>query len=392
MPMRVWLRHPEYEDEFPSSFTLAMVPCVSMSGLVKDEDGRPVFTAKVSPVFVDSMGEPQGRAEIRLGEDALTDAGGRWSCPSIPSGQDGARLVGIRIRHPDFQSSEVHGDELQEAIGPNGTVVLRRGIVVVGRVVDRAGHPLGGARVGAGSDWFGSDPPIVDTDEHGRFRLGHLRPRRTVITVQAKGQGPEAIQLDARAALPPVELKLGAPRTISGRVVDRDGKPLTGIQVAVVFWRGFHTLDWKAETGLGGRFRWDDAPREEVWLDVYADGFIALHNRVVRTTEAQTVITLARTLRVSGTVVDCRTRKPVSSFTLTPGTDSPDGSVTHWDRSRSRRMSDGRYDFRFAGPAAGAHVVKIEAEGYAPGISPIADDEGDARIEFELMPAVPPRG
>ena len=108
----------------------------------------------------------------------------------------------IRIRHPDFQTCEVHGDELTDAIGPNGTVVLRRGIVVTGRVVDREGHPVRGARVGTGSDWFGSDPPIVETDGDGRFRLGHLRPRETVITVQAKGHGPERIELDARAGSP----------------------------------------------------------------------------------------------------------------------------------------------------------------------------------------------
>jgi hypothetical protein len=60
-------------------------------------------------------------------------------------------------------------------------------------------------------------------------------------------------------------------------------------------------------------------PREEVWLSVFGHGFIGLQNRVVRATEAETIITLSRTLRVTGTVVDVRTRKPIESFTLTPG-------------------------------------------------------------------------
>jgi RNA polymerase sigma factor (sigma-70 family) len=384
LPMRVWLRHPAYEEEFPATFTLAMVPAAAMGGMVQDEEGRPILGAKVLPLLGGSLGEPESRADFRMGE-VLTDAGGHWTSPSIPAGYAGAQLVGIRIRHPEFQTSSVDGDEFREAMGPNGTVVLRRGIAVTGRVVDREGRPVRGARVGAGRDWFGSDPPIVETDGDGRFRVGHLQPGETMIIAQAKGHGPELTRPNVRAGLPPMELKLGAPRTIQGRVVDRDGKPLSGIQLAVAYWRRLHTLDWKAETEMDGRFRWEDAPREDVWINAYGNGFIALQNHVAPATEAETVIKLARTLLVTGTVVDFRTRKPIESFTLTPGTETPDGSVTYWDRSRSRRLDGGRYEFRFAEPAEHGHLLKIEAKGYAPEFSrPIADDERDARIEFEM--------
>ncbi len=391
LPMRVWVRHPGDEGEFPPTFTLKMVPATRIGGLVKDEDGRPVFGAKVWLGMSGPWDKPENRAGIRL-EDALSDAEGRWNSPSIPPGYHEAQLLTIRIRHPDFQTCEVHNDALTDAIGPNGTVVLRRGIVVTGRVLDHEGHAVRGARVGTGSDWFGSDPPIVETDGDGRFRLGHLRPRETVITVQAKGHGPERVELDARPGLAPVELKLGTPRTIQGRVVDRDGRPLPGIQVTVAYWRRLHTLDWKAETGTDGRFRWENAPREEVWLNAFGNGFIGTPNHVVRATETETVIKLARTLRVSGTVVDLRTRKPIESFMLTPGTESEDGSDTYWDKSRSKRQAAGRYEFRFREPAANGHLVRIEAKGYSPGLSrPIADAEGDARIDFELVAAAQSR-
>jgi RNA polymerase sigma factor (sigma-70 family) len=391
LPMRVWVRHPGDEEEFPPTFTLKMVPAARIGGLVKDEEGRSVVGAKVWLGISGPWDEPQNRAGIRP-EDAVTDAEGRWNCPSIPPGYHEAQLSLIRIRHPDFQTCELDRDELSGAIGPEGTVVLRRGVVVTGRVLDHEGHPVRGARVGTGSDWFGSDPPIVETDGDGRFRLGHLRPGETVITVQAKGHGPERIELDARTGLPPVELKLGTPRTIQGRVVDRDGRPLPGIQVTVVYWRRLHTLDWKAETGTDGRFRWENAPREDVWLNIFGNGFIAIQNRVVPATETETVIKLARTLRVTGTVVDFRTRKPVESFILTPGTESEGGSHTYWDKSRSKRQEAGRYEFRFREPAADGHLVRIEAEGYSPGISrPIFDAEGDTRIDFELVPTTQSR-
>jgi RNA polymerase sigma factor (sigma-70 family) len=47
LPMRVWVRHPGEEQEFPPTFTLKMFPAAGIGGLVKDEEGRPVFGAKV---------------------------------------------------------------------------------------------------------------------------------------------------------------------------------------------------------------------------------------------------------------------------------------------------------------------------------------------------------
>jgi RNA polymerase sigma factor (sigma-70 family) len=391
LPTRVWVRHPGEEEEFPPSFTLKMVPAARIGGLVKEEDGQPVLGAKVWLAISGPSDEPQNRAGIRT-EEALTDAEGRWSCPGVPPGYNDARLSMIRISHPNFQTCELHGDELTNAIGPEGMVVLHQGIVVTGRVVDREGHPVRGARVGTGSDRFGSDPQIVETDGDGRFRLGHLRPRETVITVQAKGHGPERIELDARAGFRSVELKLDAPRTIQGRVVDRDGRPLPGIQVTLAYWRRLHTLDWNAETRTDGRFRWDNAPREEVWLNAFGNGFIGVQNHVVPATETETVIKMAKTLTVTGTVIDYRTRKPIESFRLTPGTESEDGSHTYWDKSRSKRQQAGHYEFRFKEPAGNGHLMRIEAEGYSLAISRrIADAEGEARIDFELVPAAQPR-
>jgi len=76
------------------------------------------------------------------------------------------------------------------------------------------------------------------------------------------------------------------------------------------------------------------------------------------------------------------------SFTLTPGVDRRDGSFTYWDRSQggSRQKRGGRYEIRFTEPAEYGHRLRIEAEGYAPAISrPIADGEGNARVDFALI-------
>jgi RNA polymerase sigma factor (sigma-70 family) len=387
-PMRVWVCHPNFEEAFPATYTLLLAAAAPISGVVKTEDGRPVVGAKVSPsIFYNSDDPPPGPAEFRLEDGSLTDAEGRWSFPTMPSGYDPARLA-IQIQHPDFQPFAVYGGTVTEAVGPKGTVTLSRGIAITGRVVDREGHPIRGARASAGRKRWGSDIRVVETDGDGRFRLEHLPPGETLLTVQAKGHGPAMIKIDGRPGSPPVEMRLGTPRTVQGRVVDGHDKPIAGVQVTVDGWSGFSVLDWKTETGIDGRFRWDDAPRDSVWISAYRDGLIESRNREVPPAEAETVIKMTRALAIAGTVVDRRTRKPIESFTLVPGTDRQDGSFTYWERgiNGSKQKHGGRYEIRLAEPAAHGHRLRIEAAGYAPGISrPIADDEGDVKIDFELI-------
>ena len=389
-PMRVWVRHPNFEEEFPAIYTLALAPVAPIGGVVKDEAGRPVAGAKVSlDFFHNSDDPPPGPTEFQLGDFSVTDASGRWTYPAMPSGYDPARLM-IRVRQPDFQPFAVYGGAVTDAIGPKGTVILARGITITGRVVDREGHPIRGAKASAGGNRWGSDMPLVETDADGRFRLEHLPLGETVLTVQAKGHSPGLVKIDARPGAPPVEMKLGIPRMIQGRVVDQRDRPIAGVQLTVDGWAGFSTLNWETETGTDGRFRWNDAPRDSVWLTANREGLIAARNREVPAAEAETVIKMTRALTVTGTVVDERTQKPVDSFTLVSGTDRQDGSFTSWDRRQTgwKQKHGGRYEIRLTEPAAHGHRLRIEAEGYAPAISrPITDAEGDATVDFELIAA-----
>ena len=206
-------------------------------------------------------------------DDAVTDAQGRWTCSMMPSGYDPARLA-IRIRHADFQPFAVYGGTVTQAIGPKGTVILRRGVAIAGRVVDREGHPIRGARVSAGATGGQTDLRTVETDADGRFRLEHLPPGETVAHRSGEGPRPALSKIDSKAGTPPVEIKLGSPRTIKGHVVDQRGNPIAGVHVAVDGWGGFSVLDWRSETGSDGRFQWDEAPRDPVWITAYKEGFI----------------------------------------------------------------------------------------------------------------------
>ena len=123
------------------------------------------------------------------------------------------------------------------------------------------------------------------------------------------------------------------------------------------------------------------------------DGFVSLRNREVPASEAETILKMARVLTIAGTVVDSRTGKPIESFTLIPGFDREDGTIVIWNRGESRRKNRGRYEIRFTEPAEEGHRLRIEAEGYAPGISRlIADREGNVRLDFVLVASKPITG
>jgi RNA polymerase sigma factor (sigma-70 family) len=105
---------------------------------------------------------------------------------------------------------------------------------VVGRVLDAAGKPVGGARV---SLWTGKGktPRVVETGSDGRFRvrLGKTDLERQVkLIAQAKGHGPDWVDLRRRPA-GEVILRLSEDVPIQGRVVDLEGRGVAGVSVRV---------------------------------------------------------------------------------------------------------------------------------------------------------------
>ena len=132
-----------------------------------------------------------------------------------------------------------------------------------------------------------------------------------------------------------VEFHLEKGRTIQGHVVDAKGEPLAGATVAVDGWRGQRTLDWRMTTDDEGEFRWNDAPPDAFWVDVWREGYLRINGREVRPAGGELTIAMTRQLKVRGTVVDAETRHAVKSFTLVPGMESGGNFPTYWERGRA---------------------------------------------------------
>ncbi len=206
-----------------------MAPFESISGEVKDEQGRPIAGVTVKPMIFTNVGPNTrpGREELDEPIPVTTDAQGRWRWETLPSGIEPNR-VSFQFSHPDYQRVDLPTDQGLAIIRRDGVTVLPHGLELSGRVVDSGGKPIPAARILRASTPFGGDAPRTEADADGRFRFTHVPAGEAILTVQAPGHAPDLRKVDLRADLPPVEFRLDKGRTIRGRVVDRHGEPLAG--------------------------------------------------------------------------------------------------------------------------------------------------------------------
>jgi RNA polymerase sigma factor (sigma-70 family) len=382
-PMKVHLwRSTVPELEIPRSYSLAMERGTSIGGKVSDEDGHPIEGATVTLYESD----PQDRVRECLDLDALiarTDPEGRWRIDHIPAGFDLAHLR-CTFSHPDF-ISPIDALIIQPSAKPEqlrsrtGMTVLRRGITVTGRVLDRGDHPIAAASVRLGDSHFSR--PAVMTDADGRFQFRNAVAAETYLTVEATGHGPEARPVRLHDGLSPFELRLGPGRAIRGQVVDSQGRALAGAFIAVSRWTGpRQALAWRTQTDATGRFSWDAAPIGQVTLAAFKEGY-RMADMTIEPTGQEAIfrLTPASRLRIRGTVTDAATGRPVEPFTVVPNVEP--GGILLMDAVRAHR--GGRYEFSAVNGQP--YRIRIEARGYLPVTSPrFAHDAGDQVFDVRL--------
>ncbi|MBX3463927.1 MAG: carboxypeptidase regulatory-like domain-containing protein [Planctomycetes bacterium] len=238
-------------------------------GRVVDDAGSPVPGAAVhtgrglgfgnrefDPAAFEAMRDDPEAAMARIraardeGAATTTDEDGRFRLPAPPGGAGvwlrvearGHRVLARNVGRP--ASGDLDAGELQ----------LDRGAIVSGRVVDRGGRGIPGARVqrepaGVRSGWLASvdfDFPGLDdmpdlggdravTDDEGRFELPHVGPGEFALRARHPDHPSthqEGLRVAAGESLRDLRLVLEPGASIRGRVV---GAPAAskGLRVAV---------------------------------------------------------------------------------------------------------------------------------------------------------------
>ena len=220
---------------------VVVAPRASFAGLVVDAEGEPLARARVAfrlrERLFRELGITNGGFGGALSEErwsTASDAEGRFSIPDVAGGD----RVYLQAEAEGFWPAVV---DLPVAGDSDLVVTLERATrawTVTGVVLDALGAPVADARVSGGAD-------IVTTDAEGRFALdwhpsgGDMYegtsiypPEGTYLVALKPGLLPARERVAELDLHSPVELRMGlAPLTITGRVVDGDGRPRKGAVV-----------------------------------------------------------------------------------------------------------------------------------------------------------------
>jgi len=336
---------------------LELSPGLALEGRVTDQHRRPVVGAEVLGL----LRLRQGRTKFLM-KGTRTDEEGRFRLNHLTEDA----VFDLHVRHRDYSTQVL--PNIAAADQELLHVELVRPAVLAGRVASSNGEPIARAWVGAKpedavdswllySDRRGVDP-TTHTDAEGRFHLPDVEPGQLRLSVEAKGFQPYS--RSGLGILPGTEtevevvLKPGA--TVSGRILDAEGRPLPGISV-----QGAGRND---QTDPRGRFRL-------VGISPGTHRFLAWNDqrgRIHRTvevppegTEVELVFPVGH--EVSGRVVGPEDEPvPGALVRLEPATEQPEGEIS--PRSGLTNRSG---EFGFSDVPPGGYRLLARREGLTMG-------------------------
>ncbi|MDR2513431.1 MAG: carboxypeptidase regulatory-like domain-containing protein [Puniceicoccales bacterium] len=386
---------------------------VPVSGLVVDDEGRPVAKATV---VIDAKRAAHGdrAAQVLSGHRVVTDEDGIWRLPDIFPDAD---AVKIGVYHYDYDSchNESYNDEgqcrgtfpmekcflLSEFYAGKTRRVLKRGVRVSGVVRDSLGMPMPGANVMFGSE-DSSVPtalPTQTTDAAGRFSLATAPYSVAWITVSAPGFSPELKKIRIQDSPVENDFSLMPSRPLVAWIVDGGGFPLKGARARVESWRGGNTLGGVELTSdEKGRIELRDAPQDEVSFVITHMDFAGKHGVKFKVGGKNRVALGPRT-KVSGLVLDGMTEEPLANFVVERGQFAHSTSrFADWDVNTpgqadfakiSQGDTLGRFHVALSMPQDRS-VFRVSAEGYYPALSrPVRMDGEKHELVFRLTRGSP---
>ena len=221
------------------------------------------------PMAAEAAALPSGTGRaLGAARFVRADREGRFNVPDLIPGR-----YHLDIAHPGAEP--LRSDELLVAPGAPrnvGTVTLRPGIALAGRVVDEGGFPLEGARVAIDPTGApeGTSGQTTLTDGGGRWALA-LRAGSYRISARAAGRGVAQVVTTVEAgtgAPPPLELRLvRAEARLEGMVKDDGGRPLARARI-VVRGLGSDVAAGSAGTDAGGHFDVPGLPAGDVRVEI----------------------------------------------------------------------------------------------------------------------------
>jgi hypothetical protein len=259
---------------------------VTLTGKVTDSSGKPLEDATVMIYRADVK---KGYSTfcpicyVDCGKRAVTDAEGSFTIPKL----DPDLRFELLVVHDGYRTKFVAKVDPSLGLAETAALVLRAPVddpsrVVLGRVVDSNGRPLGDAVVvprevatilegrGPGLMLYNdlqALKQVAVTNAKGEFELA-LRPRTSgvLVEVEAPGMAPKVIAIPTGAERKTITVSDSA--VIRGRLMDH-GKPMAGAEVG---------LSPRHKGGFGQDLKINGDPYREIRISTQEDGSFVIPN------------------------------------------------------------------------------------------------------------------
>ena len=307
------------EGSLKKEATMELDPGAEIGGIVKTLDGKPLAGAEVTVLHLKPDKDTVGKFVEAALSTETSDAAGRWKCTRVPRDFTG---IAICVKHASAWTSWIYSSNeagphrvlRKDLLAGTAEIFAERAAEIRGTVTSADGKPVAGAEVMAKAT--GRKPPHqladrsklaksptppapVKTDAAGRYSLP-WRDDVAVVLMVFPAEGPPArTKLEATSDMSGENIELGKGRSLKGRVIDGEGKPVSGAEIILTSWDNTLLPRRKvvAKTGEAGAFTWDAAPEDQMRVQVRADGFASTFTTVAGAGDGDEEPKLELTLR-----------------------------------------------------------------------------------------------
>ncbi len=347
----------------PEPIEVRLESAAGVRGEVVDAEQRPIADAQVrlQPVVV--AGEPRrGRRPLSV----RSDGDGSFRFDEVAAGS-----ADVDAFAPGFQPSDARRLEVTAGAPAQPLrFVLRRGIALPGRVTDRGGAPIEGARARAGR-------PRASSDAEGRFVVEGLAPGRQLLEVDHPGYNRWRGEVGVEPRMDAIEVVLRGGWPVAGQVVDLEGRPVAGVAVLLEPAAPRGHRRYRASSDVEGRFQLERVAEGPYDVEARKQGYGV--TRLGRAVEvAGGPVEGVELLLRRGAVVRGQVRglsfEELAAVRLTASKDSvqSSGTVDYEGRYEIPDLSPGDWLLRAALPGGGRQVEERLA--VAPGVPELSRD------------------
>ena len=360
--------------------------------------------SKVAGTVTDPNGEPVEGATVKTfhftNKPVITGKDGKFEIDGLDPafGQ-----YGLQAAHPDYPQANIEFSPLPARQTASVNFVLKPGITVSGQVTNAAGEPIAGVTVGNTTSPLMWNCIKGTTDKDGNYNLKNVPSGELVLWAVTNKYAPyvEKFSLDNSESTRTINIQMSAPYPLHGRIVDSGGNPVAGVNVIISEYKGVVNLarpDERVTSDSEGKFTIPNAPPQgNVILQVYAASIGNVMPEIEIGQQQENIITVERSGRVYGKVVNDKTSEPVGKFNVkmgitTKGT-ARGGFAASWSRQgHSFDSPQGFFDTGVDTLHVGAqYAITVMSDGFDPlTIDPVIvqqiTDEPN-RTEFRLKTA-----